>query len=149
MEMKSLGKSETLERSEAVSDLPIPILFKELDEAYPGSKFILTIREDYEWLRSVEAHWSQRNVFRQQWASDPFTHKIHKIVYGQIGFDPGIMLRRYRVHDKEVQDYFRDRPMDLLVMHVNGNMGWAELCRFLGRPIPSCEYPKENSTNGS
>src|SRR5262249_40484301 len=30
---------------DAVQDLPFPLVFRELDQAYPGSKFILTVRD--------------------------------------------------------------------------------------------------------
>jgi hypothetical protein len=35
----------------------MPEVFKQLDKAYPGSKFILTMRPEAAWLRSVERHW--------------------------------------------------------------------------------------------
>ena len=81
-EMKGDGRSRTLERSYALSDLPIPLLFRELDAAYKGSKFILTIREEDEWIDSVRAHWSDKNPWRAQWDTDPFTHRIHRELYG-------------------------------------------------------------------
>src|SRR5208282_5520984 len=57
-EMNAQGKSKTLERSYALSDLPISLLYERLDAAYPGSKFILTVRTTANWIESVRAHWS-------------------------------------------------------------------------------------------
>jgi hypothetical protein len=142
-EMLAYGRSVMLERSYALSDLPIPLLYEKLDKAYPGSKFILTIRNEYAWLRSVRKHWSPQNKFRSAWDTDPFTHKIHKALYGQKGFDEAIFLERYRRHNAEVMHYFRDRPWDLLVMDMQSGAGWRELCGFLRKPIPMVEYPRE------
>lgn len=143
MEMMEQGRSKTLERSYALSDLPITMLYKELDKAYPGSKFILTVRNEGSWLRSVENHWShERNPFRHQWSNDPFTHKAHKILYGQKGFDAALFLARYRRHNDEVKEYFKDRPGDLLILDMDNGHGWPELCGFLGVPVPEVPYPK-------
>jgi hypothetical protein len=38
-----------------------------------------------------------------------------------------------------VLNFFKDRPDDLLVMN---QMGWPELCSFLGEPIPDVPYPR-------
>lgn len=143
-EMRADGKSKTLEKSYALSDLPIPLLFKELDVAYPNSKFILTLREEDEWLESVRKHWGPENPWRSQWDSDPFTHKIHRELYGGIRFNEPVMRERFRKHNSDVLAYFRDRPKDLLVMNMSKGAGWYELCGFLRKPIPRVRYPREN-----
>ena len=142
-EMIASGRSSTLERHYALSDLPITLLYKELDRAYPGSKFILTVRGEEAWLKSVENHWShERNPFRSTWSTDPFTHRVHRLLYGQKGFDRDIFLARYRRHNTEVLEYFKDRPDDLLVMDMDRGAGWNELCSFLNCPVPAGEYPR-------
>lgn len=142
-EMVAMGRSPTLERHYALSDLPIGILYRELDRAYPGSKFILTVRDEAQWLDSVRRHWDPDiNPFRRQWNSDPFSHALHKIVYGQKGFDADVMLERYRRHNAEVREYFAGRSDDLLVTRAAD--GWEKICRFLGKPVPSMPYPWRN-----
>jgi hypothetical protein len=142
-EMNTWGRSLTLEKSYALSDLPIPLLYEKLDAAYPGSKFILTIRDEDRWIRSVRNHWSHdHNPFRAAWSTDPFTHKVHKALYGQKGFDEEIFRARYRRHNAEVMEYFKDRPLDLLIMDMEKDTGWQELCPFLNKPIPAEDYPK-------
>jgi hypothetical protein len=140
-------RSPTLEKSYALCDLPIPILFRELDTCYPGSKFILTLRDEEQWLRSVRNHWDhERNPYRATWNTDPFSHKIHKAIYGQKGFDEAIFRARYRRHNAEVREYFADRPQDLLIMHMDRQPGWTGLCRFLNRPTPAAPYPEAFAT---
>lgn len=142
-EMTSAGKSPTLEKFYALSDLPIPQLFEQLDKSYPGSKFILTTRDEGAWIKSVEKHFNP--AFNKQalaWDTDPFTHKIHKIIYGQKHFDRDLFLRKFREHNSKVITHFKDRPNDLLVMNMNLGAGWKELCAFLKMPIPQVDYPK-------
>lgn len=140
-EMKRYGNSPTLERSYALCDLPIPLLFRELDVAYPGSKFILTLRDEEAWVNSVRTHWSDKNPFRHQWDTDPFTHRIHTELYGRRKFDEQVMRERYRRHNAEVLAYFKNRPRDLLVMNMSGGAGWYQLCGFLRKPLPITAYP--------
>jgi hypothetical protein len=146
-EMSETGRSATIERCYALSDLPIPIMYRDLDKAYPGSKFILTMRDEDKWVRSVKNHWSHNyNRFRMAWDNDPFSHKVHKLLYGQTTFDETVMRERYQRHNWEVQAYFLNRPDDLRVMHMDGGAGWTELCGFLGNPMPGAPYPRELAT---
>jgi sulfotransferase family protein/glycosyl transferase family 7 (putative galactosyltransferase) len=145
-QMRGHGTSPTLERSYAASDLPISILYRELDKAYPGSKFILTVRDEVDWLRSVRDHFSEKNRFKWEWGVYPFSNRIHRAVYGRTDFDLDGFLERYRRHNAEVQEYFRDRPNDLFVMR--GEPGWKGLCSFLGKPEPQFNYPRQFITRG-
>ncbi len=141
-EMNQTGISPTMEQYYAVCDLPIPLLFRQFDTAYPGSKFILTVRDEWNWLTSVRKHWNPAsNKYRSQWDTDPFSHRVHQLLYGQKDFDPTVFLERYRRHNAEVLEHFKHRPDDLLVMNMDQGSGWKELCRFLGVPIPAEDYP--------
>lgn len=147
-EMRAAGVSPSLERFYAASDLPISLLYRELDKAYPGSKFILTIREEFDWLRSVRNHFSYRfNPYRWEWDRYPFSNRIHQALYGRRDFDATTMLNRYRKHNAEVRAYFKNRPGDLLVLDMDKRGGWTELCGFLQKPLPSVEYPRKFVTN--
>jgi hypothetical protein len=142
-EMRTWGRSLTLEKSYALCDLPIPMMFRALDSAYPGSKFILTLRDEKGWIESVENHWNpERNKFRESWNHDPFTHRCHTLLYGHRNFNRDSMLNQYRRHNAEVLDHFKERPGDLLIMDMDRGAGWRELCGFLGRPIPGKPYPR-------
>lgn len=146
-EMNQQGRSVTLEKYYAVCDLPITILFKQLDAAYPGSKFILTVKDEQKWLHDVKDHWGyDTNVHRATWDTDWFTHKLHNILYGRKDFDAEVFLTRYRAHNAEVKEYFKDRPNDLLVMNMDQGAGWKELCPFLNCPAPNDPYPRIEST---
>jgi hypothetical protein len=141
-EMNTSGSSRTLEKSYALCDLPIPLLYEQLDVAYPGSKFILTLRREDSWIETVRKHWDHKfNKFRKNWGNDPFTDRIHSVLYGRPDFHAPTMLKRYRRHNREVLKYFKGRPDDLLVMDLDCGAGWPELCAFLGKPLPRGPYP--------
>ena len=148
-EMNDSGRSKTLEQWYALSDMPIPLLYKKLDQSYPGSKFILTIRNEKDWLKSVSGLWDyERNRTRWMWDVYPFTNRIHTVMYGQKDFDAKIFLARYKRHNAEVLQYFRDRPNDLLVINMDEPHKWPELCNFLKISVPDAPYPIKNKTNG-
>jgi hypothetical protein len=146
-EMQRDGRSNTLEQWYALCDNPIPLLYEKLDRAYPGSRFILTVRDEDKWLKSVERWWNpEYNPHRYLWDIYPFSHKIHTALYGQRTFDARIFRNRYRRHNAEVREYFKDRPQDLLVMDLEAGAGWKELCGFLSGSVPSIPYPRGNET---
>src|SRR5690348_16204945 len=52
-------ESYMLETASAMVDGPAAARFPQLDVLYPGSKFILTVRDKQEWLQSCAAHWQR------------------------------------------------------------------------------------------
>lgn len=146
-DVASAGSSALLERTSAAADMPIGLLFRELDAAYPGSKFVLTVRNEWDWLASVERHFSPDNKFFQSWNSDPFSHRLHTLLYGRKRFDRDVFLARYRRHNTEVKEYFRGRRGDLLEFDITQGGDWHELCAFLRVPVPRGTYPRENSSS--
>ena len=142
-EMNKWGRSRTLEQYHALCDNPIPILYEKLDKAYPGSKFVLTIRKEDEWIESVRKFWTHEgNPHRWTWDGDGFSHKMHSIIYGTPHFDEEIFRQRYRRHNMEVINYFRGRN-DLLVVDVSADC-ISGLGHFLGRPVGRGKYPHKN-----
>ncbi len=135
---KALPTALTLvEQFDAFQDNPWPIIYKELDERYPSSKFILTVRSTDEWIRSVVRHFGNETTPLRQW------------IYG-VGSpleQEDIYIKRYKAHNEEVLDYFRDRPKDLLVLEIADGSGWETLCPFLDRDIPSCDFPHANKSS--
>ena len=120
---------------DAFQDNPWPILFRELDRQYPGSRFILTMREPARWIRSQLGHFGSEETPMRRW------------IYG-VGSPAGnedVYLARYEAHNREVLSYFADRPADLLVMDLEKGDGWRELCGFLGHQVPTVPFPHESS----
>lgn len=127
---------------DALTDTPIPSYYRELDAAYPGSKFILTVREKDSWLKSCQKQFTERLAAKQNEAHN----RLFMDLYGTTVFDAEKFSAGYDRFVAGVMDYFRDRPEDLLVMDITAGEGWEKLCPFLGRSIPDQPFPKANVT---
>lgn len=119
-----------MESYDAVLDFPIPMLYRELDAAFPGSRFILTVRDERDWLASAEAHTRDRLLSPEE-----------AMFYGADTFDRDDALARYRAHNQQVIDHFSGRP-DLLVLDVCAGEGWDRLAPFCERPVPAVPFPR-------
>lgn len=119
---------------DAVQDVPWAALFKELDERYPGSRFILTQRGESSWLKSARRHFASAYVPLHEWLYGEGVLQGHEALY----------LKRFRRHDREVRDFFRGREDDLLIMDLQGGDGWDTLCAFLGHDRPNRPFPHAN-----
>lgn len=128
------------EDKESFEDWPWIILFRELDEMFPGSKFVLTTRDPEQWVRSYT------NMLRTQGEASQELTEIRRTLY-DLPF-PDVteeqLLERYRRHHREVKQYFSDRPDDLLVVNWEDGDGWEELCGFLGVETPDASFPHAN-----
>lgn len=126
-----------IDKFDAFCDNPWPLLYQEIDEKYPNSKFILSIRNEQEWLNSV------LNYFKDS------SSEIRSIIYDGKGSPIGNeshYLGRYQRHNEEVKSYFKDRPSDLLLFDINKVNKWETLCHFLGKEIPKQPFPFKNKT---
>jgi Sulfotransferase domain len=132
-----------LEDYDAIADLPIPSVFKQLDAAYPSSKFILTTRDVEAWHESIKQHLAiGAEVFGR--------HGLiceEQMFYRAERYDPAVFVQRYLEHQREVLDYFATKRGALLVIDFNRGDSWTRLCSFLGvRSIPCEPFPHENRT---
>jgi uncharacterized membrane protein YkvA (DUF1232 family) len=123
------------ERRDAFSDNPWPLLFRELDARFPGSKFVLTVREPQAWTGSMVRHFDDRSSDVLQW------------IYGVpcVAGNEACCVKVYEAHNAEVRAHFASRPDDLLEIDVLSSPDWAPLCAFLGKPIPDAPFPHENA----
>lgn len=119
---------------DAFQDNPWPILFRELDDRYPGSKFILTLRDTDEWLASVSRYFAGGTSPMREWIYGFGNPEGHEDAYAH----------RYTKHNADVVAHFSGRPADLFVMNLTHGDNWPGLCEFLGRDIPSCDFPATN-----
>lgn len=130
---------DTARNYDAAQDMPWPIFFRELDAAYPGSKFILTVRDPGKWFASIEGHFGANEG------------EMQAFVYGRDAAAPAGNKARYLetlgAHEVAVRAHFADRPGDLLVMDLEAGDGWAKLCAFLGAPVPAEPFPARNKAS--
>ena len=124
---------------DAFEDNPWPVLYRELDERFPGSKFILTRRPTENWIRSQVKDFATTQTPMRRW------------IYGENAGCPegneDVYVARYERHNREVLEYFKDRPDDLLVIDFPNDDGWTRLCPFLDVHIPEEPFPHANKAS--
>jgi hypothetical protein len=127
----------TIEAHDAAQDNPWPFLYREIDAAYPGSKFVLTYREPDDWIDSIVRHFGGRSTPMREWVygvGDPLGNEDR-------------YLEVYTRHNRAVTAYFADRPRDFMALGIRNGVGWDSLCEFLGVPEPSTPFPHQNSAD--
>lgn len=126
---------ELMKGFDAAGDIPWPVLFRDLDAAFPRSKFILTTREPDLWYASACKHFGEKRI------------RLHKWIYGAaspVG-NEATYKNRLVSHEAEVREYFCHRPKDLIEFDVARGDGWEKLCKFLDKPIPKGDFPRLNA----
>lgn len=130
---------------DALTDVTASLFYQGLDNHFPGSRFILTVRSERSWLGSCERHFPP--LRKNEW---PYGSKkilqLRDSLYGTTEFDQEKYLHTYMAHLDEVQRYFMDRPKDLLIYDVTAGMGWEPLCQFLNLAEPKQSFPWANRT---
>jgi hypothetical protein len=140
-ELKRTYVSRGLElaaRFDAVEDMPWPLMFRELDGAFPGSKFILTVRDTDRWYNSIARHFgaNPNHVEQLTYGDDAPCPVGHEARYREV----------YQAHNAAVREYFADRPGDLLEFWLEKGDGWPELADFLGiKGYPGGDFVHTNS----
>jgi len=127
----------------ATVDWPNATYYRELADAYPDAKVILTERDPDEWFDSTQA-----TIFAQMptapGAPDGFPRMVSKVVCELFDYrmhDRDHCISVFKAHNAKVREVI---PADrLLVYHVSE--GWGPLCAFLGVPEPAEPVPKVNS----
>lgn len=124
-------------------DWPSATFYKELAEAYPDAKVILTLRDPEAWFASTQATIFARDFPPE--SDDPFLRMVGKVVgrlFDHRMHDKETLLSVYHRHNETVQKVI---PAERLLVYDLAQ-GWEPLCRFLGVPVPDGPMPKVNTT---
>jgi len=118
------------------------LLFKQLEEQYPGSLFILNTRDLNSWISSRKKH-IQRNLEK---------HPEKRLLVNQPGWykvDVDKWVAQRRDLHKKVLKHFGNRD-DFIIVDVCSGEGWKKICKFLQVDIPEINFPHKNkSPNGT
>lgn len=137
-------KLPTLDLYDAFADNPYFSIWEELLKQYPDAKYILSVRNEDKWIDSCVRYYADRRVRpMREWMfgkyADPSANEDSKQQW----------LKKYRIHNQKVMDYFKSINKDLLIIDISNGAGWTELCTFLGKKIPQKNFPHVNkSING-
>ena len=107
--------------------------FDLLDQQYPDSRFVLTVRPIDAWIDSRRRH-VERNIARGEAGE---YHGTFLIV------DEKRWRREWHNHVEGVREYFVDRSR-FLELDLTAGAGWEPLCKLLQVPEPSVPFPWAN-----
>ena len=125
-------------------DWPSATFYKQLADAYPGAKVILTDRDPEGWFASTQATIFSRH-FRDD-TDDPWQRMVLKVIgdlFDRRMTDRDKLIEVYKRHNDQVRRTIA--PERLLDYQVS--QGWEPLCAFLGVDVPDEPMPKVNSTD--
>ena len=141
-EGKAIDWDALLDGYAAAVDWPACHFWRELSARYPAAKVVLTARDADAWYESLSATIGKFADGSRRLPPNALGRIIvmEHTFGGRIG-DPAHAKAVYRRH---VEAVMAGLPADrLLVFDVAE--GWAPLCRFLDRAIPSQPFPRSNS----
>lgn len=143
---------------DTVGDLPYSAFYRELAEAYPQSKVVLTVRDIDDWWKSVArlfnviapvpehprfAHRIARRFgLPGENPADAWRRQLRNLVYGSSVASEFLYKKKFAEHNALVQAAIPSER--LLVMDVCAGEGWEKLCPFLGVNIPNTPFPHAN-----
>lgn len=143
------------------SPFSYPHFYKELDRAFPGSLFILSVRDNAEqWCGSITRFHGKlfgkdgRVPTREDLENSTYISKgrvaeTMKAVFNTPVDDPynrEVLIEVYNRHLHDVTEYFKGRPDDLLVLNVANPSDYSRLCDFIGKAPLRTEFPWSNKT---
>ncbi|WP_324751801.1 sulfotransferase family protein [Roseovarius sp. Pro17] len=127
----------------ATVDFPAANYWRELADAYPQAKIILSVRDADSWFQST-----QKTIFSKSlqtlYAGTKWGRMIKATIDDRLGCDINdgdAAIAAFHAHNARVTDAFG--PERLLTFEAKD--GWAPLCQFLDMPVPDEAFPHINS----
>lgn len=129
------------EKYETFEDWPWFLIYKELDQRFPHSKFILTLRKDTEtYVASLKGHHEREGIRNKDFVKPHWWDEVFGVEPSQWDYQKSAL--RYERHNREVLEYFGERiNRDLLVVCWENGDGWTQLSRFLNKRYPDEPFP--------
>jgi sulfotransferase family protein len=129
------------EKHESFEDWPWFMLYKEFDQRFPGTKFILTTRKDTEtYVKSLKRHHEREGIRNHDFVKPHWWDEVHGMKPAEWDYEKS--AQRYENHNRAVLDYFAGRSdRDLLVVCWENGDGWDKLSRFLNKRVPNEPFP--------
>jgi hypothetical protein len=122
-------------------DWPSAHYWRELIEAYPQARVILTWRSPESWWESFEK--TLLPAFAG--STDQESLGIALVAKQVFGGRPQDRAHAIAVYEANVEAVLNTVPAERLLIHKLGD-GWGPLCAHLGVPMPDEPYPARNTT---
>ena len=149
---------------DAFQDVPfgLPGTYQAMDKAFPGSKFILTVRDSAEqWFDSLVRFHSKLfgngsvpswdDLKKADYCTQGYMAKLQRLVYqADVNglYNKDSYIDHYHRYNESVRNYFSDRPDDFLELNVADADSFQRFIQFLD--IDSTEmtdFPWANRTD--
>jgi hypothetical protein len=129
------------EKHESFEDWPWFLLYREFDQKFPNTKFILTLRKDTAtYVTSLKGHHERQGIRNKDFIKPYWWDEVFGVEPADWDYEKS--AQRYENHNRSVLEYFAGRiDKDLLVVCWEKGDGWAELSRFLNRRAPDEPFP--------
>jgi len=149
--------------AEVFQDVPFSFyrIIPHLDKAFPNSKFILTTRDTPEqWYKSFVKYYSKRSgvegrtatyedLKSSTYVSNTFRAKFIIDAHGtshEEPFNKEILIKQYNEHIEYVENYFKQRPNDLLTINIAEPTAFKRFLAFIDKKSTATTFPWENKT---
>lgn len=130
---------DMVEDFDCFEDSPWYLMYEDIWKRYPDVKLILTKRKSLDdWYDSLVKHLGRRGESK---------FSFLEILYGteNIADCRDHVLDRHLRHISSVREFSKKYDVPLLEVCWEDGDGWAELCEFLGKPIPQVAFPRANA----
>lgn len=123
--------SPILDDAEAIADVPIPVLYRQLYRSFPNAGFILVERDSAAWVRSVRTHLKDRKF-------GPYERVVYWQFFGhrpksaRLLTDQDLLGMQAR-HRASVEGFFRKvAPDRLRCFQLEDDNAGGKIASFLG-----------------
>ncbi|KAF2245278.1 hypothetical protein BU26DRAFT_66689 [Trematosphaeria pertusa] len=137
---------------DAVTDLPSALFWKQLIEAYPDAKVVLTNRKYEDWERSMNTsiwmmlQWKLTTFIRtfNLTPMAPMVRMVHTFfkVHNGNHYKPPESKAAYERHYDNIRNFV---PKERL-LEFGPQFTWEPLCEFLEHKVPEEPYPRLNDS---
>ncbi|MEL7145979.1 MAG: sulfotransferase [Bacteroidota bacterium] len=152
----------TKRKGQAFQDLPysLPNTYKILDEAFPNSKFILTVRDSSEvWYTSLTSFHAKvfgngklptkEDLMNSTYRRKGFAWQVNRYLHTTPEDDlyhKETLISEYETYNQSVIEYFNNQPNKLLVINLKQEDAAQKIATFLGLEDATVQMPWENKT---
>ncbi len=120
--------------------MPGTIFIPELLDAYPNAQIVVNTRPVDSWYKSFESTVLEVLQWRD-YRLQPFISRLCRYLVPGTDLDDREGLKRaYLEHYEYVRKICVERKR--IWIEIELGEGWPRLCQFLGKDVPSHEYPK-------